>query len=454
MKTEAKIVTEVKKGKVVTEERLEYVRACRNNAREAAYAEVKDRLGAEALEELRELYNIFDEKIYLWIAGLWDREAGAFYYSESARDTRLYRPDIESTAQVLRFLDTSGMIRPGVDKEIMRVPVDVRRAIVGFTHSLQDPDGYFYHTQWGKNISVSRRGRDLSWAKGILEGAGEKAKYLLPTQKTAAGEKSASLPEYLQNLGSFKEYLGSMDLSDNSYYIGNIIESTMSQISAAGEEFVDYLAMWLNSQNRADNGLWEEGIDYASVNGLMKLSGNYPYMGAALPHAKTSLTSAIFAALSDERMKFVCEVYNPWAAIGNIFKANGNTSDKAELEVLQKYLIDNAPALIRKTREKISVFRKEDGSYSYFKNMSSAVSQRAPVAVPYTNEGDVNATTICVGSTVRSLRTALQLPVIPVFVPEDGELFWELLEKAPKIEKKYDIGDSFPQKPSYEEEIA
>jgi len=439
---------------ILTQERLEYVRACRNAAREAAYAKAKEQIGDAALCELRKLYDIFDEKIYIWLAGLWDRDAGAFYYSESARDTNLYLPDIESTVQVLRFLNTSGMIRSGEGEYISRIPEFMRNGVVSFALSLQDTDGYFYHPQWGKNISPSRRGRDLSWSKNLLKEAGVKPKYLLPTEKTSDGQKSASLPEYLQKIESFKAYLGEMNLATDSYYIGNIIESTVSQISAAGEEFEKYLVEWLNSQNRADNGLWEEKISYSSVNGLMKMSGSYPHLRVALPHAKASLSSAIYAATSDERMKFVCEVYNPWAAIVNIFKANKDAPDKAELDELRTHLVENTPALISKTREKIAVFRKTDGSYSYFKRMSCAVSQRAPAAVPRTNEGDVNATTICVGSTVRSLRAALNIPVVPIFTPEDGDLFFELLECAPKIEKRFYIGETFPDKPSYEEEIA
>ena len=442
------------KEEILTRERLEYVRACRNSIRETAFAEIKDKIGDTAISEMRKLYDIFDEKIYIWLAGLWDRETGAFYYSESARDTYLYRPDIESTIQALKFLNTSGMIRSGEGNYITRVPTSIRDGVLDFARSLQDPDGYFYHPQWGKNITVSRRGRDLCWAKNILAEAGQRPNYPLPTEKNSEGKKSVFLPDYLQNIESFKKYLDAMDLSSNSYYIGNVIESTMSQISAAGKEFETYLVEWLNSQNRADNGLWEEQINYSSVNGLMKMAGNYPHLKTPLPHAKASLTSAMSAAMSEERMTFVCEVYNPWAAIGSIFRANKHTQNPSELEPLRAQLIDKAPSLIAKTREKIEQFKKTDGSYSYFKHMSCAVSQGAPAAVPRTNEGDVNATTICVGSTVRSMREALKIPVIPIFAPEDGDLFFELLACAPKIEKKFYIGESFPEKPSHEEEIA
>ena len=437
---------------ILTKERLEYVRACRNASRESAFAEVKDKIGEAASAELKKLYDIFDEKIYIWLSGLWDKDRGAFYYSESARDTSPYLPDIESTVQALRFMNNSGMIRSGEGNYINRIPAEVREGIVNFALSLQAADGYFYHPQWGKNISASRRGRDLSWAKNTLKEAGVAPKYMLPTEKTFDGKRSEHLPDYLKSIDAFKRYLDGMDITNNSYYVGNVIESTMSLISAAGCEYTNYLAEWLNSKNRADNGLWEEEIKYSSVNGLMKMSGNYPAMRVGLPHAAASLKSAIFAVMSDERMKFVCEVYNPWATIVNIFRANENTPEKEELNALRRELIDNAPTLISKTAEKIGVFRKPNGSYSYFKTMSSAISQGAPVAVPRTNEGDVNATTICVGSTTRCMRSALGLPAIPIYAPEDGELFFELLECSPGVEKKYSL-DYFPEKPSDKEEM-
>lgn len=437
---------------ILTEERLRYVRKCRNERREDAFSVIEEKIGKEAVSALRSLYSKFDEKIYIWFADLYDKDTGAFYYSESARDTKPYLPDVESTVQILKFLERSSMLPEVGGSAIMRVPSFLREGIVGFVHSLQDPDGYFYHPQWGKNISVARRGRDLSWSKNLLAEAGEKPKYLLPTQKSADGKKSVHLPEYLQSLDEFKKYLGEMDLSTNSYYIGNLIESTMSQITAAGIEYENYLEEWLNSQNRKDNGLWEEGISYSSVNGLMKLSASYPHLKIPLPNPVASLRSAITAALSDERMKFVCEVYNPWAAITNIFKACDESAE--EFSSLRRFLSENTSLLINKTAEKIDVFKKADGSYSYFKYMSSAVSQRAPVAVPRTNEGDVNATTICVGSTLRCMSAALGIPIAPIFAPEDGELFFELLENSTSVTKKYDIGNTFPQKPSYEEEIA
>ena len=86
---------------ILTKERLEYVRSARNFARKSAFSEAEEKIGEAATIALKELYNSFDERIYIFLAELWDPEIGAFYYSKSARDTNLYLPDIESTVQVL-----------------------------------------------------------------------------------------------------------------------------------------------------------------------------------------------------------------------------------------------------------------------------------------------------------------------------------------------------------------
>ena len=126
---------------------------------------------------------------------------------------------------------------------------------------------------------------------------------------------------------------------------------------------------------------------------------------------------------------FVCEVYNPWATIGSIFKASKHAEDASELDELRKHLVDNASALIAKTKEKISVFRKTDGSYSYFKTMSCAVSQRAPAAVPRTNEGDVNSTNICCAGIVGHIFVMLKQEMIPFFTEADRMRYVAIIEE-------------------------
>ena len=55
--------------------------------------------GAEFVKAMQEHYSIYKDTIYLWLAGLYDKEIGGFYYSNSVRDNEPFRPDIESTNQ-------------------------------------------------------------------------------------------------------------------------------------------------------------------------------------------------------------------------------------------------------------------------------------------------------------------------------------------------------------------
>ena len=57
---------------ILTKERLEYVRSARNFARKSAFSEAEEKIGESATIALKELYNSFDERIYIFLAELWD----------------------------------------------------------------------------------------------------------------------------------------------------------------------------------------------------------------------------------------------------------------------------------------------------------------------------------------------------------------------------------------------
>ena len=88
---------------LVKEERLAELKIKRDEMRRAGFAEAAKVIGKEGGEALEYLYNMFDERIYLWLADLWEPEFGAFYFSNSGRDTDGYLPDIESTVQALHI---------------------------------------------------------------------------------------------------------------------------------------------------------------------------------------------------------------------------------------------------------------------------------------------------------------------------------------------------------------
>lgn len=433
-------------SQIVTKSRLDKLRDTRYALREEYYKDALPIIGKTALAELRELYDLYDERLLIWYANLWDPETGGFYYSNSARDTELFLPDVESTMQVLYLFDRTGLAKDKGDRYVNVLPKKMKNSVIRFVQSLQCEDGYFYHPQWGKNINFQRRGRDLGWSRQLLHAYGIKPKYLLPIEKTDAGDKSPYLPSHLQSIDAFREYLSEQDLSRKSYSVGNIIDSQVSQIKAAGQEYVDLLLSWLAEHQRPNTGLWQDELNYYSVNGLYKISMSHPGLGAYVPHADKCIESAMKAVLLDDELTYIFEGVCPWTTIRGLFRGMHQNLGIRKTRESRAMLLEHAPELIKKSREKLLSFRREDGTFSYFVNESADYSQGVPVAVPHSAEGDVNATGAALKSVPMGICAGLGIPTIPIFSPADAQLFFELIENAGPIVKKYKnpYGDELP----------
>ena len=122
----------------------------------------------EVYSALRKHANYINGSVMLeWMANLWDNELGGFYFSNSARDNEPFRPDIESTIQVINFFRSSGAVKSPNDA----LPHDIKLKIVDFVREMQSTDGYFYHPQWPQGtdkLQTDRYGRDLSSSMSII----------------------------------------------------------------------------------------------------------------------------------------------------------------------------------------------------------------------------------------------------------------------------------------------
>lgn len=430
---------------LITEERLRLLEEERAQKRKSFFCEIEKTMGEGVVHELSKLFGIYTEGLYIWLAGLWDSSTGGFYYSNSAKDTHGFLPDLESTIQALRIVRCTGLLSSrGVSPA---VPEKMRIAVANFAKNLQSPDdGYFYHPQWGKRIGVPRRGRDNTWGLKLIEEMGEKPLYPTSLERLSSKEKVCTAPEHLRSLEDFKKYLSGFDLEHKSYSTGNILQAQCQQIIAAGQDYVDALFKWLDA-GRKENGLWEEQINYASVNGLMKLTMIYTVCKRPMSNIERALESAIAAAMSDEEVTFCCEYYNPLITINmlrNSIEADNSTPNGS---VFGACLKRDAEKLIRITREKVSLCLKEDGSFSYTPKFSAYRSQGAPVSLFETNEGDVNATQISTVGTVSQITSMLVgIDSTPLYFEGDSKLFFDLIENAEPIKKVY-------PKPEYIEEI-
>ena len=453
------------------EERDEQMLAERWAALEKKLAtENGEQLAREIVESLKSLYAIYQDEMITWIANLYDPEIGGFYYSNSARDNIGYAPDIESTHGALSFLDATGMTSELGGKYELVIPESIKNQIGEFVLSLQDPvDGYFYHPQWGKNITASRQGRDLGSCITVLRRLGFTPKYKLPTDTSSDSasiyltpqirdtgavvavskiQLAASLdnaPTRFRSEANYRAYLAGLDLSTNSYAIGNELQASVSQINAYGKllgvDLMDITIDWLDEHQNPETGLWHTEIGYYASNSLHKIFSVYNSAGRAIPNVEKSIEAAIASITSDEPISAGVDIYNAWSVIPYAFKniRSYNKSASAVIETVLATLRTNAPDMIDVSRDKILPLRKEDGSFSYGVKYSSATSQGAPAAVPGSVEGDVNGNSIACTALVTQIFDALELgTIIPIYTTSDLNVFLDIITNCSPIDKGFD----------------
>ena len=117
----------------------------------------------ETVTALKNLYSAYyNEDLYVWAANLYDPETGAFYYSNSARNTEGFLPDLESTSQVLGYLMIrSGLLSDYDNRYVNAFTDEMIENLKRFVMDMQSSeDGFFYHPQWETDITLSRRGEN------------------------------------------------------------------------------------------------------------------------------------------------------------------------------------------------------------------------------------------------------------------------------------------------------
>ena len=342
------------------EKKNDYIDALRvqeTEQREAKFAEIQSVYGVETVNALKKYLELFDDRLYLWLADLYEPGeyddagnplGGAFYYSNSGRDTNGFGPDLESTNQVMAFLTGTGMAS-SVDVLKATLPERMFNEIATFAIRCQSPiDGYFYHPQWGTNISVERRGRDLDWARNLLNLCGRSPRWNTPNGvKGTEGDPPGIIPivkdtsmldesknSDISNEGATSKWTGDSNLStieawDNylntfkdrihteAYVIGNHFAAQASQIVArdklalANGELNDsnddgiadggYIETWKKYFDdwQLPNGLWDsyayenDTVTYGSINGLMKITAVYNALGIEIKRAEKAFGSVI-----------------------------------------------------------------------------------------------------------------------------------------------------------------
>ena len=439
--------------------------------------EVGGELGERIADAMRDLYSLYTPEMIDWFANLYDPRYGGYYYSNGARDNRkichtdgkVYdlSVDAESTQQALRFIRDSGLAGEVGAPWTEVLPEWTKEQIGRYIKGLQNPNGFFYHPQWTKEMvdaKLSRRARDLGWCTGILSELGLSPTYDTPTgtkgdgldydgnpvaekgalEKNESEEKAeVAIPNEFRDKESFLAYLNSLNIKTGSYGVGNTLTAIMGQLIYRDKELeaegADYslrkiIIDWLNENQNPENGLWHPTADYYGVNGLMKTSGVYSKIGVLIPNADKAVRSAIEAISTDEVATSVTSVYNSWFAVTRLkrnLRLHGGEEGNRLADEIVRELRERAPEAIRITKEKLAPFLKPGGSFSYCLTHSSARSQGMPVTFENAWEGDINATIICSSDILVYLYTALELidKRVPIYGEDDMARYVKILEE-------------------------
>lgn len=444
---------------------VEFIAEKRNTEREIGFAKAEEELGEEATDALRLVYSLYDEKLYYLLANLYDPAVGGFYYSVSARDNFGYLPDIESTMQALNLIDNANLSAGSLGVNAGSYGTyywpnylsdEMNEQLYAFALSLKADDGYYYHPQWGTDISSSRKGRDQGWGNRLLATLDAKAdgnvsvsgvSYVVPSSSHLTGrlldsttdtvskivpdtvtKASSSFEASLSSEADFAAWLDS-GLSKNSYSVGNTISSNISAIKKAG--LFDFLREYL-TEHQFENGLWEQETSYNAINGLMKLctvfGGEHPF-----PNPKAAVESTIEVMTNDDlEVETICFVYNPWVALKTVIPF---CSEEDRID-LKAYFVENAEMLILNTFDKLAVFKKDDGGFSMEPENSSQFSQMALVALPDQAESDVNATGIGVSTLIKYMIPVLGIEAPKLYCEYDSIYFLETLCNLQPVIKK------------------
>lgn len=377
------------------------------------------------LSAIKELYTLYDTALLSWLGGLFDSDIGGFYYSNSARDSDEFLPDIESTGQAIGVLEVSGTISSYKD-----VPEWMRKRMACFICSCEDPEsGYFYNPQWSKDMTNKkswRRSRDLRWATELAEGLDFKLPYetayaRIKEKKTEEGSPAS----YLKSEEAFVEYMKSFDWNKKIRVTVHAIASQFDQIIEAG--LGEVMLKFIEELQDSESGLWGEGADeikrVKAVGGIILL---YSAMKTQIPHSE-KITEYIITALDRIKTGNISIITGIWSALAKIVNLTESYGTEEEREALMRIYESHKnefAGYILETATVLRKFKKPDASFSYTEKYSSSTSQGMPVAKAESFEGDINATILALGAAKYVVRAMTRsVDTIPVFSVDDFEIF-------------------------------
>ncbi len=429
----------------------------------------KEEITSNIIKELKSLFGIYnsDYSTIEWLANLYDPVTGGFYYSNSARNNVGFAPNLGSTAEALYLTE---LILGGYGGTLTDYfGEEIAGKFVSFAKNMQDPNGYFYHPQWNRDLidkTPERKEIDVTYALSILEAFDASPVYDTPNgvkgeviksiskltlpiciDKTTAVAKLVSaekdeiyIPSYLKSEESFKDYLSSLDIKNDVVGVCKTLSSELplyivvdEKLAASGESYrlCDLLKNYLD-RNKHYSGLWisSKNPSYKDIGNVADVIKIYNGIGAAIPNYKATLEVIVDALEFNTDPENISDIALLWTALGytvnNIrYYSNELYQGQIKDDIISIYIkIDK---LIRLTMDKLFLFIRDDGSFSSTPNGSESTSYGIDVAVPLSKEGDINATLIAIKNIWRSIFSVLDIGDVPIFNTSDRMMFQKIL---------------------------
>ena len=424
----------------------------------ASWQELEKIAPAEVVLALKKLNAFYDgRKMAEWMANLYDPEVGGFYYSNSARDTEGYLPDLESTVQLLSWTEANGAFRKPAREMI---PEDIAAKLVKFAKDMQsEVDGCFYHPQWkNQTVGIARAGRDIGWGNKLIAMFGAQPDYDVPggakgifgapkgVSEKADGAPSRKIVADFSSSEAYTRWVEEFNstIKENSGNAHNM-NAMYSEIRGRGfvKETLDFLDRRQDevyseqlAAGEEPTGLWQKPIDYHAVWGLLKFMPFYNDAkdGREIRYAKEIVATCVkVIKLPPEGKYYMNDMMNQWRGIDSML-ANVRKYHPEQLDELYAITRAHAKELVDNSLAKIQPFKRADSSFAYCQNGHSLSNiYGTPISLGAV-EGDVNASGLC-SSMYRGVFTCLGYPVVPLCNESDGEIFIEIIKNKAAVKK-------------------
>lgn len=415
---------------------LDFIAEYRNAGREDSFALIEEAFGSETTEAVRMLCDLFDSRLYVILANLYDPAVGGFYYSSSARNTKRYLPDVESTGQVLEIIDKIGL-SAGAEGLVVGdntyyypnfLSSDTVSELYSFVNGLKASNGNYYHTQWGISINTTRLESDKAWGEHLVSVLGKKlgsdaeeaaAAVLADNVEAEENEaERATLIAYLEN-----------NLSKNSYTVSENLKANFDAVKSYGlvPDVVEYL-----NANLLSNGLYEDEANFNTINALANFIGMF---GDALVFTDGAATvnSAISTIYYRKDIPTsIYDIYNCWMVIDTVL----SDLPEEEASALKAAIREQAADLLENTFDKLAIFKNVDGGFSTNVERSGQYYKDVLVAVEAANESDINATYMAVVTVFDYIFPIIGIDSPEMFFDFDADYFLQSIENLEDVIKE------------------